>query len=81
LDITVEEDPKKAAICSVETDLLERFCGALGNSAGGGLMLRVRLLVGLRWVSSSVIVLVVVVVIPTNRLSILARDIVWKGIE
>jgi len=67
----------KAAICSVETDPFEIFCGApLGNSAGGGLMLRVALLVGLRWVSSSVIVLVVVVVIPTNRLSILARDIV-----
>jgi len=43
--------------------------------------LRAALLVGLRWVSSSIIVLVVVVVIPTNRLSILARDSVWKGIE
>jgi len=81
-DITVEEDPMKAAIFSVETDPLGKFCGVLlGNSAGGGVMLRVALLVGPRWVSTSVIILVVVVVIPSNRLSILAIDIIRKGLE
>ena len=60
----------KGVICSVETVPFEDLCRTfVGNLMGVGLALRVALLVGLAWVSSMML-------IPTNRLSTLARDIV-----
>ena len=70
LDINVEEDPTNAAICSVETVPLEGLCWVLlGNSSRMSLVVRVALFPSIRWVLNMVLN-------PTNRPSILARDIV-----